>query len=172
MHLSIGQQRLLAPLVWGGLAWMLTRRLRPDQQERRAAVQAGLGLATADYAFEAAVSRLGLWRYTGSFRFLGLPVDMFLDFWILGYTFALTLKPFRRHKAAALTQATWVGVTTAVLGTWARYRNTLAARQGFVRFAEAVAPGTRRFTLGNYGLFGLALSLTAIINGWCLKRSK
>ncbi len=144
--------RVVAAGVWIVVCVVLTFTVKPDAWNLKAAAATGLTTAFVDYAAEIAAGRFGLWSYRLEGAWLGLPPDLLIDIFSLGFSFCLVWVAFERRYPERRHAVVFVSVTGIILGTAALIHNTVAARQGFVSFGGSVQPGTPLFAAGNYVL--------------------
>ncbi len=161
---SMGSQRALSASGLAALAAVMAWWARPTAQESQAALLTGIVMAAGDFVYEGIMVALDVWRYHGPFMLLGLPVDMFWDFVLLGFTFSLSLALFRGWEEATRARVVYIVLGSLALGSWAWFRNSVAADQGFVTFAKPIDRDTPLFILGNYGFMALLLAVMAGLN--------
>ena len=161
---SMGSQRALTTSTWVALGAVMAWWARPTGNEIQAALLTGIVIAVGDFFYEGIMVARDVWRYHGPFMVLGLPVDMFWDFVLLGFTFSLSLALFRGWKDPLRARVAYVSLGSLALGSWAWFHNSVAADQGFVTFAESIDRDTPLFIVGNYGFMALLLAVIAALN--------
>lgn len=150
----------LAFLALANLA--LLRLIRPSRGQIKSAAATALGAAAADFGVERSMGRLGVWEYDLPRSVSGLPVDLFLDFFLWVMAYCTGYSRLERRARTAGWKVAYVSVVSLLLGTWAYRKNSRVAAQGRMRFAEFADVGTPLFVAGNYLLIAATVvSITA-----------
>lgn len=152
-------ERIFAPVILGIFCYLLFYFIKPQKKELYSAVKTGLSIAVLDYILEIFANKLELWHYNGKFLFLGLPVDMFLDFSLVVTNICLGYIFFKRKSK--IIKIAYIFFLCIALGLWGIYHNKEAMEMGFVTFSEKLSYGTIWFISGNFILLSLTI-LSAI----------
>ncbi|HSQ62096.1 MAG TPA: hypothetical protein VLM85_02735 [Polyangiaceae bacterium] len=152
---SAAASRVIAVAVLGGLDLTLVRVLRLGRTELRAAVLSGVVAGALDVVIETILGALGVWHYDLPFSILGTPIDLFFDVSLVALAISLGYAAMARRRPAW--RAAYVVTTTLALGSWALFHNTVAVKQGIIRFAPAIDVGTAWFAVGNYALVAVTV---------------
>ena len=158
---SAAASRVIAVAVLGCLDLALVRVLRLERAEVRAASIAGVLVGALDLVIETILGALGVWRYDLAFSVLGTPVDLLIDVSLVALALCLGYAAVARR--GGVWRAAYVAGTTLTLGSWALFHNSVAVKQGIIRFAPSIDVGTAWFAVGNYALVAVTVVGAAVV---------
>lgn len=161
------------PATFGFLALgdtCLTGLLRPSKRHLKCALITSFAVASADFIFELLMRRFKVWEYDLSCSVLGMPVDLFTDFFLWVFAYCTGHAAFdRTHKPRAYRRLYMV-IVSLLLGSWAFHKNSRASQEGMISFAGSVDVGTPWFAVGNYVLIFLLVLLISRVYSFTFKR--
>ena len=150
--------RRLTAVAFSGLALGTLAIVRPSRTQVKRGTVTALAVAAGDFLFERLMRTLGLWSYDLPGSVSGMPLDLFIDFFLWVWAYCTGLAYFERRGSRRATTA-YIAAITVVLGTWAWYKNKVAAEAGIIEFSERVGPDTWLFAAGSYALIDALLAI-------------
>ncbi len=154
--------RLVGTAVLVGINLVLARVLPLTRKELRSALMVAAILGALDVLVEGVLGALGVWRYHLSLSIAGVPVDLFVDFFLIMLALCMGYAALGHVRAAGAMRAAYLLATTLVVGSWAIVHNRSAVEEGMITFAPGVDVDTPWFIAGNY------LTIAAAIGGLAL----
>lgn len=164
---TIAKDRMAAPVIMAALFFVLCFFIKPQKKELKAGAITALSISVSDYLFEILAGKLNLWHYHGGFLFLGLPLDMFVDFFFLSLCVCLGMVYFKRKGRTHV--ILYALALFIFLGSWGVFHNKRAIEMGFITFTKEITFGTAWFIMGNYVLLGFLVFLIMLTHEKTMK---